>query len=46
MACSVPASVLFDLSIKSISEKMILSFALMNRRKEADFGLRERYWVV
>jgi len=42
MTCSFRVSLLFDLSIKLLSELMILSSALMNSRFAADFGLRER----
>jgi len=35
-------SLLFDLSIKLLSELMILSSALMNSRFVVDFDLRER----
>ena len=42
MTCSFHVSLLFDLSIKLLSELMILSSALMNSRFAADFGLRER----
>jgi len=42
MTCSFRVSLLFDLSIKLLSELMILSSALMNSRFAADFDLRER----
>ncbi len=44
--CSFRVSLLFDLSIKLLSELMILSSALMNSRFAVDFGLRERgkFW--
>jgi len=42
MTCSFRVSLLFDLSIKLLSELMILSSALMNSRFAADFGLRGR----
>jgi len=42
MTCSFHVSLLFDLSIKLLSELMILSSALMNSCFAADFGLRER----
>ena len=42
MTCSFHVSLLFDLSIKLLSELMILSSALMNSRFAADFGLRKR----
>jgi len=42
MTCSFRVSLLFDLSIKLLSELMILSSALMNSRFAVDFGLRER----
>ncbi len=42
MTCSLRVSLLFDLSIKLLSELMILSSALMNSRFAADFGLRGR----
>ncbi len=42
MTCSFRVSLLFDLSIKLLSELMILSFALMNFCFFADFSLRER----
>ena len=42
MTCSFCVSLLFDLSIKLLSELMILSFALMNSRFAVDFDLRER----
>ncbi len=40
--CSFRVSLLFDLSIKLLSELMILSSALMNSRFAADFDLRGR----
>jgi len=48
MTCSLRVSLLFDLSIKLLSELMILSSALMNFRFAADFGLRERekFWLM
>ncbi len=42
MTCSLHVSLLFDLSIKLLSELMILSSVLMNFRFAVDFGLRER----
>ena len=42
MTCSLHVSLLFDLSIKLLSELMILSSALMNSRFVVDFDLRER----
>jgi len=39
--CSFCVSLLFDLSVKLLSELMILSSALMNSHFVADFGLRE-----
>ncbi len=42
MTCSFYVSLLFDLSIKLLSELMILSSVLMNSRFAADFDLRER----
>ncbi len=44
--CSFRVSLLFNLSIKLLSELMILSSALMNSRFAVDFGLRERekFW--
>ncbi len=42
MTCSFHVSLLFDLSIKLLSELMILSSALMNSRFVIDFDLRER----
>ncbi len=42
MTCSFHVSLLFDLSIKLLSELMILSSALMNSCFVADFGLRKR----
>ncbi len=44
--CSFRVSLLFDLSIKLLSELMILSSALMNSRFVVDFGLRKRgkFW--
>jgi len=40
--CSFYVSLLFNLSIKLLSELMILSSALMNSRFAVDFDLRER----
>ncbi len=42
MTCSFHVSLLFNLSIKLLSELMILSSALMNSRFAVDFGLRKR----
>ncbi len=42
MTCSFHVSLLFDLSIKLLSELMIFSSALMNSRFAVDFDLRER----
>ena len=42
MTCSFRVSLLFDLSIKLLSELMIFSSALMNSRFAVDFGLRKR----
>ncbi len=42
MTCSFCVSLLFNLSIKLLSELMILSSALMNSRFAVDFGLRKR----
>jgi len=42
MTCSFHVSLLFNLSIKLLSELMILSSVLMNFRFAADFDLRER----
>ncbi len=42
MTCSFHVSLLFDLSIKLLSELMILSSALMKTHFVADFDLRER----
>ncbi len=46
MTCSFHVSLLFDLSIKLLSELMILSSALMNSRFVVDFDLRkrEKFW--
>ncbi len=42
MTCSFHVSLLFNLSIKLLSELMILFSVLMNFHFAADFGLRER----